>query len=278
MRIFARLIFWKLSLLAAMCFGTSYAAARSEAPVFAFTTTSPEVLAVVDRYFREDDYVSWGVARNRPKLGRRIGRDHRYKLVPSLVELSDWAGRSCGAEDTPGLVIYDNEEWEETPPVEKVDIAESIRKGARLVKASTCQKYGIAPARAFLSNTDRACFSAPRGIIHDIAWKEIDVLIIQGQGLLRDKCMRAYDTRNYVAYVSELARVARSANPNIVVFAEVSFNRSSPETIMRAIDTTKDFVDGFYLAYPKINNCMFCSVDGLERVLSRYRVPRAADR
>lgn len=243
-------------------------------PVFAFTTTKQEALAVINKYFKEGDYISTAVARKLPELGRRIGRQNQYKLAPSLAEVMELASRKCTSNHSAGIIIYDNEEWDATPKSEKEDIVKSIARGAELVEGSRCWRFGIAPARVYLSKSRQKCYSNPGRLNHQIDWTGIGVLVIQAQGLLQEECVEKNGVENYMKYVIGISEIAKLANPQITILAEVSFNRSRPDIIIQAIDHARYLVDGFYLAYPNLESCKFCTPENLEMVLSKYRSPK----
>lgn len=253
---------------------TAWAADIAGKPVFAFTTRDRGAMAVVDKYFRKGDYVNINAAEPFPELRKRIGKDNLFRLSPSIAEMQRWTSMACGDPDSPGLIIYDIEKWEATSAQERADVPGSLARAANLVKATGCRSYGIAPARAYLSGSEDQCSAVPGALPRrGIEWRDVRVLVIQAQGLLRDKCLGVGGIENYRSYVAELARIARARNPDVVVLAEVSFNRSRPEVMVEAINRTKDVADGFYLAYPTSMKCEYCNPAALEWVLSRFRTP-----
>lgn len=239
---------------------------------FAFASRNPEALVVINKYFKEGDYLSVLIANEMPELGSRIGKSKQFKLSASLAAVADWANRPCNDSKGAGIIIYDNEEWDATPVDERVDIPKSIGQGADMVKASGCRAYGLAPARSFLSK-QRGCNPSPSDLNYQINWKRVEVLVIQAQGLLSEKCVRENGLKSYVNFISDIAKIAKKNNPKINIIGEVSFNRSTSEIISQAIDRVIQFVDGIYLAYPQDGSCTYCSPLALEKVLSRYRQP-----
>lgn len=261
-----------LMILACLASAHSGAEGIPPGPRFAFTSTHPDALAVVNKYFRHGDLVNIWSINKLPELGDRIGKGNQHILTSSLSELTEWANRPCDDPGGAGIIVYDPEEWAATPAAEKSDVSGSLAQGARLVNASGCRTYGIAPSRGFMSTHYQDCEATPGELNRQINWKGISLLVIQAQGLLVAPCVNKHGFENYEKFVSAVADIAKAGNPNILVFAEVSFNRSRPWIIIQAINRTRHKVDGFYLAYPR--ECKFCTPENLEEVLTRYRKPQ----
>jgi hypothetical protein len=265
-------------LLAAACLcSAAHATGEQDAarPWFAFASRDDAALDVVSRYFRRGDFLNVNAARKRPELRTRIGHARTFRLSPSLEDVSAWARRPCDAADSAGLILYDIEGWEATPTSEKADVSGSIEKASGIVRGVRCREFGIAPGREYLTGDPRQCSVGVGVVPAAIQWRHVKVFVIQAQGLLRKNCVRSGGIEAYTKLVADQAAVARAGRADVVVLAEVSFNRSSPDVIVRAMEATRGAVDGFYLAYPYGLSCPYCSAPDLEYVLSRFRSPVA---
>jgi alkanesulfonate monooxygenase SsuD/methylene tetrahydromethanopterin reductase-like flavin-dependent oxidoreductase (luciferase family) len=85
------------------------------------------------------------------------------------------------------------------------------------------------------------------GLAADAA-RYADVFDVQSQRFERD-------TERYARFVREAAAQAREANPKVMVLAGVSTQPSgqhvTADDILRAIDATRDFVDGYWFNIPE---------------------------
>ena len=250
--------------------------AQTARPVFAYTSLADaEALDVVSRYFTERDYISVLLAQRIPELGERIPRLQQYKMVESLPKLCQFVEKGCQDKEA-GLLIYDIESWAATPLEEQNDPVGSINRGAAITRQPGCQAFGVAPSRAYLSrHGDSACAAQMGPDVAYIHWENLDVLVIQAQGMMRPNCYDRFGTRNYERFVGSITRYARGRNPRLKVFAELSFRYASASQMAEVIDRLGGSVTGYYLALPSsMDNCRYCSATELESLLARYRQPR----
>lgn len=257
-------------------FSVSTANAAGDGPFFAFTAMGDrEAMVVVNRYFKRGDFLNSKIAERFPGLSKRIGRDNLYRLVATLDDVSSLVDEGCSREGGPGLIVYDIEEWDATPVSEKDSPPKSIANGARLVRSSGCHRYATAPARSYLSTLDDTCDAKAGNLLADINWSQVDVLIVQAQGLLRKRCFEQFGVSNYGHYVSAVTKFVKQKNPKIRVIAEYSFRHTSPAIMSASIDSLANIVDAFYLAYPagQFSQCPYCTAGHLESLLARYRRP-----
>ncbi|MBW3595258.1 MAG: hypothetical protein KY391_06730 [Actinobacteria bacterium] len=218
--------------------------------------------------------------------GIRVARRLRYALPTTLrVEWKGehgvryWTRRGCG-RGTPGTIVYDPEfrtAW--TPPEEMDDLVASIRKAARLVRATGCHRFAIAPgAEPFFGLDPDTCeVDLDKGVYRSVPWRAIDLVDFQAQRLLSDRCRRSGGVARYEETVFDLAAFVTDANPEIEVVSQVSFLDTDPSTMNDAIRRVAGVIDGIYFSYPSTNpwrECLYCTVDDLEALLGYLRPTR----
>ena len=148
--------------------------------------------------------------------------------------------------------MYDYERWRFTPDEEQKNPARYVKQAADIVHAYgllffTAPAVDLVPVLA--PNGDRKHQDETYlrvGIAADAA-RYADVFAIQSQRFERD-------TSLYARFVKEAAAQARQANPKVIVLAGVSTQPNgqyvTANDILRAIDATRDFVDGYWLNIP----------------------------
>ncbi len=151
-----------------------------------------------------------------------------------------------------GGVMYDYESWRFTPAEEQQNPAKYVKQAADLVHAQGLLFF-TAPA------VDLVTVLAPDGdrkhqdetylrlgLAADAA-RYADVFDIQSQRFERD-------TELYAKFVQAAAAQARQANPKVMVLAGVSTQPGgqhvTADDILRAIDATRDVVDGYWFNIP----------------------------
>lgn len=158
------------------------------------------------------------------------------------------------------MIIYDIEVWEKTPELKHTDPSILISKGADIVH-QTGYRYGITPdAVTLVDNYEK------------INWTKIDFLGMQLQKF-------SQDVTEYSRLAEEIATFARSKNPNIEIFTQLSFRFTDGDDMIKAIESVKNTVDGYIIAYlPGTNSdsCTSgCSPQELNFVLDRInKLPR----
>lgn len=215
--------------------------------------------------------------------GIDVDRRFRYVLPTSLrvrwkgqPGVRFWTRRGC-EEGTPGTIVYDPEfrpDW--TPPEEVDSFVASIRRAARLVRATGCHRFGIAPgAEPFLGLDAETCeVDLDRGLYRDLPWPSIDLVDIQAQRLLGEQCLQREGLVRYEAIVSSVAAFVTNANPDIEVVSQVSFRDSDAATMKKGIARVAAEIDGIYFSYPSTHPsipCRYCSVGELEALLEYLR-------
>jgi hypothetical protein len=150
-------------------------------------------------------------------------------------------------------VMYDYEKWRFTPDEEQQNPAGRLKQAADLVHAHGLLFF-TAPAVDLVTvlapGSDRKRQDETYlelGLAADAA-RYADVFDVQSQRFERD-------AERYAEFVREAAAQARQANPKVVVLAGVSTQpggqQVTAEDILRAINATRDLVDGYWFNIPE---------------------------
>ncbi|MQB01444.1 MAG: hypothetical protein GEU78_14325 [Actinobacteria bacterium] len=242
-------------------------------PFFMSTAGSSEVQPVLDHFFRTTDYVSKSAAQNDPVLGARIPEKRTYTLPPSLERVQNDVDAGCDGDNLPGLIIYNPEPWDATPPEEQDDPVAAIHQGADIAHAAGCD-YGTAPSSRYLFGSEPGCtYDLSQGIYTQVDWTKVELLDIQAQTLISDSCWDGGGGKQkYVDIITEVANYAHSVNPNIQIAAQVSFRLTPPDRMTEAIEAVASVADGVYFAYPvQLSDCTYCTPENWETVLKAFR-------
>jgi hypothetical protein len=176
-------------------------------------------------------------------------------IVQSLDNMTDAIelGRKF---DNVSYIVYDIENWDRTPRLERANPVVAISNGSHIVHAAGF-KYGVTPdAPLLLSNYMK------------INWTEVDFLGMQLQRF-------SDNITDYSSHVKTISDYVRSQNPTIEIFAQLSFRFASSGNMIEAIESTKDYVDGYVVAYlpdpdkdSKDDSCIAtCTPEDLDNVL-----------
>ena len=137
------------------------------------------------------------------------------------------------------MVAYDIEHWERTPESERADPLLSISRGSDIVHEAGF-RYGITPDAEMLIDNYKK-----------INWTEIDFLGMQLQRF-------SQNVQEYSSLANEIASFASCKNPNIEIFTQLSFRLTDASDMIRVIESVKDNVDGFIIAYDTNTNADSC--------------------
>jgi hypothetical protein len=215
-----------------------------------FTSSrDPATVSLIEKYYHLDDYV---IGTN-SQLFKDLPNVKKIAGGASLPDLTAAMNDSRAKGYKLDFVVYDPEHWNLTPESEKSNIPGSVNVAADLVR-SAGYKYGITPDRAYLLDN-----------YQKIDWHKIDYLNLQ----LQRETANTQDFSGFTADVKKVTDFARLENPNILVFAQLSFRFTDSSNMIRAIDAISDSVNGFVIAYLPSGAipCKYCSLDGLEAVL-----------
>jgi hypothetical protein len=170
----------------------------------------------------------------------------------SFEQIRDALGTNALSPNVKGI-MYDYEKWRFTPAEEQQNPAKYLKQAADLVHAKrllffTAPAVDLVPVLAPDGDRKRQDDTYLRlGLAADAA-RYADVFDVQSQRFERD-------TERYARFVREAAAQAREANPKVMVLAGVSTQPSgqhvTADDILRAIDATRDFVDGYWFNIPE---------------------------
>jgi len=148
-------------------------------------------------------------------------------------------------------ILYDAENWTETPRAEQIDQAGSNERAAGLIRGSGRQ-FLSSPASnlADVMLPDAPGSKFDRFVATGIAeWgaRYADLYEIQAQGA-------AMDPQAYRRFVAAAAAQARRANPSVVILAGLSTNPAGQEItveqLFQAVLASRDLVSGYWLNLP----------------------------
>ncbi|HET9171316.1 MAG TPA: hypothetical protein VFN97_17895 [Actinospica sp.] len=183
--------------------------------------------------------------------------DLRNWSSPQSITVTDLrpAGFSRGAE----AVLYDVEDWAQTPKAQQQNPAEFESEGYRLARARGVV-FIVAPAMDLVRvlDPDGAGTVAQRFLSLDLigqAARYADIVDIQAQGL--------EGGAQYASFVTAAARQARAANPGVKVLAGLSTNPSgrsiSAAVLTQDANSVRGVVDGYWLNVPSSGSaCPTC--------------------
>ena len=244
-----------------------------------FSANAPrDAPGVFGRYFTPRDYARIESISSELSVARR----RSYALVTTLRKrwlgepgLRYWVDRGCGRE-TPGAIVYDPALRYLTPEEEQHDVIGSVRRAARVVGSTGCHAFGVAPGASLLFGMDdQACsYDLDRGLYRVLPWRSIDIIDIQAQRFLGDRCVEHEGVEQYVSVVSSIASFARHRNPDVLVVSQVSFRDNSPSAMHEGIASVSGVIDGIYFSYPSTHPdipCLYCTPVNLETFLRRLR-------
>ena len=251
---------------------------RPDARILFSSLVPNEAPEIFRRYFRERDMARADTLPDRFDLER----DQLYGLPTSLRRewmgfpgVRHWVDAGCG-DGTPKTVVYDPEFRSLTPVSEQRDVVRSIDRAARMVGSTGCHDFGLAPGSSLLFGLDDvACsYDLDDSYLRDINWRRVDLVDVQSQRLLSDRCIDKDGIATYESAVSEVAAHVREMNPEILVLSQVSFRDNDPVAMIEGLQSVAEIVDGIYFSYPSNNSeidCRYCTVENLEFFLSSVR-------
>jgi hypothetical protein len=153
-------------------------------------------------------------------------------------------------------VMYDNEQWPNTPADEQADPVRYERLFGRLAHQHGYRVI-LAPAQDLVPGFDKNSFRSGKPRWQDYlsaglataSARAADIYEIQAQpyeiGVYRA-------SRAYANFVAAAVAQARAANPGIVIYAGLSTQRvSSAAQLLQDYLATRDLVDGYWLNIPR---------------------------
>jgi hypothetical protein len=176
---------------------------------------------------------------------------HRNMIIIQSLDNITYAMK-VGQNHSLDIIVYDIEQWEKTPELERADPSRSISKGAGIVHQAG-YRYGITPDAVTLMDNYKK-----------INWTEIDFLGMQLQRF-------SQNVTEYSSIAKEISTFVRSKNPDVEIFSQLSFRFTDGSDMIKVIESVKDIVNGFIIFYdtqPHLCKST-CSPHGLNLVLDR---------
>jgi hypothetical protein len=153
-------------------------------------------------------------------------------------------------------VMYDNERWSLTPAEEQ---ASPVRYERLFAKLAHRHGYRVilAPAQDLVSGYDKNSFRSGKPLWQSYLSMGLATASAQYGDLYEIQAqpyeMSAYRSQHaYASFVAAAAAQARTANPDIIVYAGLSTQRVSSATqLLQDYMATRDLVDGYWLNIPR---------------------------
>ncbi len=184
-----------------------------------FPAQSSELISYFNDIARPDDIVSFPM--------QFLSMLPEIKAGQTMVAFASWQEAEeiiHSIQTEIDWVLYNPEHWEHTPAAEQQNLPATVQNAAQFTHNNGLHFF-LAPNRRFIDET-----------LEEIA-PHADALLLQGQRLQDDP-------EFFAAWMSEKIEVARSANPDLLIYVQVGANRGTPEVMLRAIQTVADQIDG----------------------------------
>jgi hypothetical protein len=214
------------------CSGSKTAEEPLRFSVFTFANDTESIKVMQDQYSSNDrnHYVMHSIRSLSEGLWlyEEFPTPRKMIIVQSLDNITDAIGIDRYYDLN--MIVYDIEQWERTPELERMDPSLSISRGAGIVHEAG-YRYGITPDAEMLTDNYKK-----------INWTEIDFLGMQLQRF-------SQNVPEYSGLAKEISDFARCKNPNLEIFTQLSFRLTDANDMIKVIESTKDIVDGFIIAY-----------------------------
>ena len=226
---------------------------------YVFTENQRSLYGVISQTATQNTRLSIQIAKSYPAVVRTVGQANTIEMASSLAAMASIVN------DGEAVAYYDIEHWPSTPVSEQQNPVASIEQAAQIAHGSG-KLFGVTPDGAFLGHDGSCAFNVQHGIASQIDWTSVDELDIQAQGLADDSACGPGNVTAYAAFVSQIASIARAANPHIRIVAQVSLKFSAPATVLDAARAVRGVADSILVAYPS-SGCANCTTDNLSAVL-----------
>jgi hypothetical protein len=161
-------------------------------------------------------------------------------------------------------VMYDNENWSQTPANEQVAPALYTQMFSSLAHANgyifiSTPATDLASSQPGYESENTLQEEFIRLGIASVSAKVADIYNIQGQS-------QEFVAGKYVYYIGSVAAQARQANPSVMVMAGITTNSKgsntpTPDELYEAVISTKSIVSGYWLNIPEIGPpCTACTM------------------
>lgn len=227
-----------------------------------------DAVNAVAKNLSENDFLGL-TANTRLRGGERLVAGHTFSIPARLDSVAKRAAQSCPMAGRKEAIIYDPEHWTQTPQEEQKNLRESIARASQIVHKKGCFEFGLAPDQQFAGVDPSKCSGEISSLLDQVAWKNVDIFIVQAQGLLSRRCGGAANTQAYAKFVKDWASELKKRNPEIKIISAISFSHTDPELMTTIVEMMKPTVNGFYIAYPKARSgtCRYCKPENLEKVM-----------
>ena len=215
-----------------------------------------ETMQILDKHYSHNNRKDYVIETSR-SLSRSawlfdaFPTEYKQLIVPSLDGLRD--ATELGSLYNISLILYNIESWELTPENEKRDPIDSITKGSDIVHSAGFL-YGVAPDANYLFENYK-----------EIDWRNVDFVTMQLQKF-------SQNITQYSGFAKDIGGFIKAVNPNIKVFAQLSFRYTDADETIRAVNAVRGLVDGVNIVYlpgTERNLCFpHCTPENLDKVLS----------
>jgi len=194
----------------------------SSSVFFALKEPDTDTVGMLLGYYDSSDYIP--AIMNEPQFSL-FADQIKIIVSPSHSEIQNQIDLADDFTYPPDIINYDIENWQFTPPEEKVDPALSILQAADIVHSAGYQ-FGTSPGRDILLD-----------IYQTFDWTRVDFLVLQFQSSV-------VNPNDYKDVVNQVSTVVKASNPSIKILAQVDM-QNTPDQIITALSTIRDSpVDG----------------------------------
>jgi len=196
-----------------------------------------ETIDMMWKFYSSNDnnqYVIQSIRSKPPTLLDTFEGENKMILIQSL-ENTTAAVKLAGKYQKIQVILYDFEQWEKTPIAELKDIPSSVNKGSDAIHKAG-YKFGIIPDSELLLENYK-----------NIDWSRVDFVGLQLQKYTQDP-------REYSNLAREVSAYAKSMNPSLQVFGQLSFRFGNSTDMIKTIKEANEAVDGFIISYKTSGN------------------------
>ena len=190
----------------------------SELPI-TFPVQSPELATFFSEVARSEDMAGFP--------SQYIHLLMQISAGQKRADFASWAEAQQNLDDlgdSIDVVGYNPEHWDQTPIEEQNNLAATVQQAAQDAHAFGL-KFLLAPDRKFVD--EQLSELVPH----------VDIFVLQGQRLQDDPVA-------FEAWISEQINIARTINPNVKIFVQISASRGPALEMLTAIKKVEQDIDG----------------------------------